>query len=232
MPAVSVVIPAYREGEAIVLQLRQLVTQQQPEEVTVIDASEKADHMQVRHLLEKDCSDWPLAFVSAERAGRAPQMNQGAAHSKGEFLLFLHADTCLPAGGLAQVQELLEQGHPWGRFDVQFDNAGWPYRMIALMMNWRSRLSGIATGDQAMFMRREVFDKVGGFDDIPLMEDINMSGKLKKLARPVCLRTRVTTSARRWEQKGVLKTILLMWWLRLANWLGIAPEQLAAWYRK
>ncbi len=232
MSDVSVVMPAYREGEAIVAQLQRLFVEQQPHEVIVVDASEPTEIDRVGALLASHCPGVPLAYHAALQAGRARQMNQGAAQCGGNILLFLHADTRLPAGGLNRVQGALEQGRHWGRFDVSFDNSGWPFRMIALMMNARSRLSGIATGDQAMFMTRAAFERVGGFDDIALMEDINMSGKLKKLGRPACLRTAVTTSARRWEDKGVVRTILLMWWLRLAYWFGVEPERLAAWYRK
>lgn len=232
MLRISVVIPAYREGEALVPRLRELLDRQRPDEVIVVDASSKAEFLRVRQLAVAHCDGQPLTYLAGEQTGRAAQMNQGAAQSRGEVLLFLHADTHLPGGALSQVQEALEGGARWGRFDVRFDNPGWPFRLIAFMMNLRSRVSGIATGDQAMFMTREAYSRVGGFDQIPLMEDVSLSGKLKKLGRPACLRARVTTAARRWEQNGVLRTILLMWWLRLAYRLGVSPDRLAEWYRK
>jgi len=113
---------------------------------------------------------------------------------------------------------------------VCFDNTAWPYKVIASMMNWRSRKHEIVTGDQAMFMTRAAFDLVGGFDEIDLMEDIAMSKKLKVLGAPLSLDMEVQTAARRWEKKGVIRTIFLMWWLRFAYWLGVSPARLAKWY--
>lgn len=163
--------------------------------------------------------------------GRARQMNAGAQATVGDALLFLHADTRLPAQGLAQVQEALGRGAEWGRFDVRIEgNSPW-LRLIALLMNLRSRWSGIATGDQAIFVRRAAFDAVGGFPDQPLMEDIELSKRLKRLAKPACLRGPAETSGRRWETRGIWRTIVLMWRLRWAYWLGASAETLAERYR-
>lgn len=167
--------------------------------------------------------------VSAPR-GRALQMNAGAAAAAGDVLLFLHADTQLPADADRQVMEgLARSGRSWGRFDVRFDSGGL-LRLVAGAMNLRSRATGIATGDQVIFMTRVAFDKAGGFPPIALMEDIAFSVKLKRLGRPLCLKARVTTSGRRWRERGTLRTVLLMWRLRLAFFLGADPAKLARVY--
>ncbi|MDI1344471.1 MAG: TIGR04283 family arsenosugar biosynthesis glycosyltransferase [Pseudolabrys sp.] len=167
--------------------------------------------------------------VNAPR-GRALQMNVGAAAAAGDVLLFLHADTQLPADADRQIADgMARSGRLWGRFDVQFDNGG-ALRLVAAAMNLRSRLTGIATGDQAMVMTRAAFAEVGGFPPIALMEDIALSVKLKRLGRPLCVSARVTTSGRRWRERGTLRTVLLMWRLRLAYFLGADPAKLARAY--
>ncbi len=172
------------------------------------------------------------AAVLVSPRGRALQMNAGAAQARGEVLLFLHADTRLPAGADVLVREALAGGSQvWGRFDVAITGRPRMFRLIAALMNLRSRWTGIATGDQAMFMTRAAFDAVGGFPAQPLMEDIEMSRRLLKLSRPACLRAKVLTSGRRWESRGVWRTVLLMWRLRFAYWRGTAPERLAELYR-
>ncbi|MGQ0710440.1 MAG: TIGR04283 family arsenosugar biosynthesis glycosyltransferase [Rhodoferax sp.] len=162
--------------------------------------------------------------------GRARQMNAGAHASTGEALLFLHADTRLPDGALRAVEQALRD-HPWGRFDVRISGRPWLLRVVSALMNGRSRLTGIATGDQALFMSRKAFDSVGGFSDQPLMEDIDMCVALKRLGAPACLRLRATTSGRRWEQRGVWRTVLLMWWLRWRYWWGASAQDIAKAYR-
>jgi rSAM/selenodomain-associated transferase 2 len=164
--------------------------------------------------------------------GRAAQMNAGAARSSGNILLFLHADTSLPPGALALLdQGLSEKKHSWGRFDVRIEGTAWLFPLISFMINLRSRVSGIATGDQALFMTREVFEEVGRFPEQPLMEDVELTKRLLRLGRPLCLRARVTTSGRRWEKRGVWRTIFLMWRLRFAYWRGAAPQDLAKEYQ-
>jgi rSAM/selenodomain-associated transferase 2 len=167
--------------------------------------------------------------VNAPR-GRAVQMNAGAAAVAGDVLLFLHADTQLPADADRLVMDgLARTGRSWGRFDVRFDSGG-SLRLVAAAMNLRSRATGIATGDQAMFVTRAAFDEVGGFPPIALMEDIALSVKLKSLGRPLCVSARVTTSGRRWRLRGTLRTVLLMWRLRLAYFCGADPAKLARVY--
>jgi rSAM/selenodomain-associated transferase 2 len=163
--------------------------------------------------------------------GRARQMNAGAAVASGEALLFLHADTTLPARAPALIASALA-AHAWGRFDVRIDGRSRWLPMVAGMMNRRSRLTGIATGDQALFMRRDAFEAVGGFPDQALMEDIEISKRLRRqVGAPACLREKVVTSGRRWDERGAWRTIVLMWRLRLAYWLGVSADRLAAAYR-
>ncbi|WP_310452891.1 TIGR04283 family arsenosugar biosynthesis glycosyltransferase [Sulfuritalea sp.] len=173
----------------------------------------------------------PLADrVLAAPRGRAAQMNAGAVASRGRILLFLHADSALPEAALPALRQAIAGGADWGRFDVRIDGRHPLLRIVERMMNWRSRLTGIATGDQAIFVRREVFENLGGYPELPLMEDIALCAALKRRTAPACLREIVTTSARRWERHGVLRTILLMWWLRAAWFLGADPARLARRY--
>ncbi len=169
--------------------------------------------------------------LSAPR-GRALQMNAGAGAAAGDVLLFLHADTRLPGDAVQRVREALERGRHWGRFDVRLSGPAWPLRVVERAMNVRSCLTGIATGDQAIFVHRQAFEAVGGFPPIALMEDIALSRLLKRrFGRPACVGSPVVTSSRRWERDGVIRTVLLMWGLRLAYFLGADPERLAARYR-
>lgn len=163
--------------------------------------------------------------------GRGRQMNLGAELAQHEVLLFLHADSVLPPDAADNVLAALARtDRHWGRFDVGFDSPGVAFAIIAAMMNLRSRLSGVATGDQGIFVRKETFHAVGGFESIPLMEDVALSKALRLHSRPVCLHDRITTSARRWQTHGVVKTILFMWFLRLAYACGANPHRLAELY--
>lgn len=164
--------------------------------------------------------------------GRARQMNAGARASRADNLLFLHADTRLPADADRQVLTALSRtDRGWGRFDVQIEGRSRMLPLIAWLMNRRSRLTGIATGDQALFIRRRLFEQVGGFPEQPLMEDIEISKRLKRITPPICLSSRVITSGRRWDRHGSWRTILLMWQLRWAYWRGTPASQLAERYR-
>jgi len=173
----------------------------------------------------------PVRLVTAP-CGRARQMNEGAKASGGEILLFLHADTQLPGDAKTMIDTTLaDQRMVGGRFDVRFDRPSMWGTIISRMMNWRSRLSGIATGDQALFVRRPIFEQMGGFADMPLMEDIEFSRRLKRKGATAALTATVTTSFRRWEQHGPLRTILLMWTIRFLYWVGISPSHLVDWYK-
>jgi len=177
--------------------------------------------------LARDLAD---AIIDSPR-GRAMQMNAAARNARGDILVFLHADTVLPDAAAPMIADgLAASGKAWGRFDARIAGASAWFPLVGFMMNWRSRITGIATGDQAIFVRRGVFEEIGGFPPLPLMEDIALCACLKRRSRPLCLRERVATSGRRWEKHGVLRTIALMWWLRLRYFLGTAPDALARSY--
>ena len=162
--------------------------------------------------------------------GRAAQMNAGARAASGDAFLFLHADTLLPAAAYQAVEAALKSGRTWGRFDVAIAGSDPMLAVVALFMNARSRFTGVATGDQAVFVARAAFEAAGGFPDIPLMEDVALSKTLRRRSQPACLRERVVTSGRRWERRGTFRTIVLMWRLRLAYALGADPHRLARRY--
>ncbi|MEJ2590464.1 MAG: TIGR04283 family arsenosugar biosynthesis glycosyltransferase [Candidatus Thiodiazotropha sp.] len=163
--------------------------------------------------------------------GRAVQMNRGAAAARGDILWFLHVDSRIPLDADQAIFDALGAQLGWGRFDIRLSGRHPLLRLVERMMNWRSRVSGIATGDQGIFVHRSLFEQVGGYPEQALMEDIEICRRLKRFARPHALRRYLTTSSRRWERRGILRTVLLMWGLRLAYWLGVSPERLAALYR-
>ena len=219
----SIIIPVLNEAETIAARLDALqALRARGVEVVVVDGG-SADDSAGRAA--------PLAdrVITAPR-GRGRQMNAGAEQATGEVLLFLHADTVLPDSATERIEAAVTGGALWGRFDVRIEGASVMLPIVAALMNGRSRLTGIATGDQAIFATREAFERVGGFPDIPLMEDIAFSSTMRRIARPACLAEKVTTSGRRWEKHGVWRTILMMWWLRLRFWLGVSPQALAREY--
>jgi len=219
----SIVVPVLNEAAEIETTLQALAPlRTRGCEVIVVDGGSADDTL----ALAKSLADRTIA---APR-GRASQMNAGAATAKGDVLLFLHADTRLPENADALVIDALSRSRrAWGRFDVRFTKGALP--LIAWTMNVRSRLTGIATGDQAMFATRKAFESVGGFPEIALMEDIALSARLKRISRSACVSARVTTSPRRWQKHGTMRTILLMWRLRFAYFFGAPPEALARAYR-
>ena len=222
-PWLSVIVPVLDEAATISAQLGELAAlRRQGAELLVVDGGSADGTARLAHAL----ADRVLDSVR----GRAAQMNAGAAASRGEVLLFLHADTGLPPGAAGLIRAALAAGAAWGRFDVRIDGPQPLLRVVERMMNWRSRLTGIATGDQAIFVRREVFERLGGFPDLPLMEDIALAKRLKWVGRPACLRQPVRTSARRWQKHGVVRTILLMWRLRASYFFGADPRRLAVRY--
>ncbi len=165
--------------------------------------------------------------------GRAVQMNAGAAESKSDILVFIHADTDIHSSHIGDVKAAMRDAAVvGGRFDIRLSGAHPAFRVIETMINLRSRLTKISTGDQAQFVRRAVFEKIGGFPDQALMEDVEFSRRLKKQGKIACLRRKITTSSRRWQKYGIVRTVLLMWRLRLLYWLGVSPERLAAMYRE
>ncbi len=224
-PELSIIVPVLNEAEALpalLAQLQRLVDA--GNEVLLVDggSSDGTDHL---------AAVAGFCVITSE-AGRARQMNTGAALASGNVLLFLHADTQLPDQAAALVrQSLIDNNTGWGRFDVTITGEPAMLKVIAWFMNIRSRLSGIATGDQAIFVTRSIFYSVGGFPEQPLMEDIEFSKRLLKQFHPACIAQRATTSGRRWESYGVWKTIILMWRLRWLYWRGVNAKQLAKAYR-
>jgi rSAM/selenodomain-associated transferase 2 len=229
---ISVIIPTLNEEQTIMATLAHTAALGFDELIVVDGGSLDQTPVLVESYRRRTQSpaQSPVRLVTAP-CGRARQMNEGAKASGGEVLLFLHADTQLPDDATTMIQTMLaDQGMVGGRFDVRFDRPSMWGTIISKMMNWRSRLSGIATGDQALFVRRHIFEQIGGFADMPLMEDIDFSRKLKRKGATAALTATVTTSFRRWEQHGPLRTILLMWALRFLYWIGVSPHRLAHLY--
>ena len=223
-PVLSIVMPALNEAAGIAPLLMALQPlRARGVEIVLADGGSTDGTVQ-------QAAPWVDAVVASGR-GRAVQMNAGAAAASADRLLFLHADTRLPPLADVQVVQALAAGACGGRFDVRIAGRPPMLRVVAALMNLRSRLSGIATGDQAIFVSRAAFVQVGGYPVQPLMEDIELSRRLKRLGRPACLRTQVCTSGRRWEQRGVWRTIFLMWWLRWRYWRGEPAARLAQAYR-
>ena len=224
---VSVIIPALNEAEEIRSTLNALqLLRSAGHEIILVDGGSTDQTVALSA---------PLAdrvIVSTVR-GRACQMNAGAYQATGDILLFLHADTRLPLNAITAVlSEMANSSKAWGRFNVRLTGRNLMLRIVERMINWRSRLTGIATGDQAIFVRKDIFDAIGGFPEIPLMEDIAFCRRLKQAySSPLCLSEKVITSSRRWEENGIMRTILLMWWLRFAYFMGTPPGLLAQYYR-
>lgn len=224
-PRLSVIVPVLNEAPAITTLLADLRAILIPgDEIVVVDGGS----VDGTPALAGNGAD----RVLTSRPGRSLQMNAGAAAAAGEWLWFVHADTRVPADARDAIARAVAAGHVWGRFDIRLSGRHPLLRVIETMMNLRSRLTGIATGDQGIFVTRAAFDRVDGFPAIPLMEDITVSSRLKRVGPPACIRQpRLVTSSRRWEQRGIVRTVLLMWRLRLAYALGTPAERLAPRYR-
>ncbi len=220
----SIVIPVLDEASRLEALLAELARDCAGVEVVVADGGSRDGSVEIAGQARG------VGLVSSDR-GRARQMNAGAAAATGEILLFLHADTRLPPGAVEAVRRaLVDPSVVYGRFDVRFDRPGPAFRLIAWLMNLRSRLTGICTGDQAVFVRRAAFERLAGYPDIALMEDVELTRRLKRIGGFAPLGLRVTTSARRWEQHGVARTVVLMWTLRVLHFCGVGPDRLHRWY--
>ncbi len=221
--SLSIVIPVLNESGIIGQCLDRLQSlRDQGVEVIVVDGGSGDDTV----ALAEPQAD----IVITSQCGRARQMNAGAALAKGKWLLFLHADSQLP-DNLADIMMVWDISRSkWGFFALRLDGGGLALRIIEWFMNRRSYYTGIGTGDQCQFVEREVFNQIGGYPDIPLMEDIALSKRLKRISRPLFVIPKARTSSRRWRNDGILKTVLLMWRLRLAYFLGVTPEKLVQKY--
>ena len=221
---VSFIIPVLNEAATIQATLNCLQTaRQQGHEVILVDGGSSDKTIELAKTLVDQLIDSPT--------GRAVQMNAGAAASRGNILCFLHGDTLAPQNiATLIVMALAAESQYWGRFNIRLSGRSKIFRVIETFINWRSRLTGIATGDQGIFVRKSYFECIDGFPDIALMEDIQFSSNAKSQSPPVCLRETLITSSRRWERNGIFRTILLMWWLRLAYFFGANAEQLANQY--
>jgi rSAM/selenodomain-associated transferase 2 len=218
----SIIIPTLNEEKTIASCLLPLQPLRNNCEIIIVDAGNASSNFPHAHLADK---------IISSKKGRARQMNLGASHAGGDVLIFLHADTYLPDNALQLIEQHLDSKQ-WGRFDIQLSGDHFMLKVIAWMMNRRSRLTGIATGDQTIFVTRQAFAATGRYPEIALMEDIALSKALKKISPPLCLDAKVTSSGRRWEHFGVYRTILLMWTLRLRYFFNTDPQRLAELYSR
>ncbi len=224
-PLISIIVPALNEADTIAGLLNDLAPlRAQRHEIILVDGGSDDG-------TRKISAPWVDCVVHASR-GRAAQMNTGAQAARGDILWFLHADTRVPADASRQVLKACSEGRLWGRFDIRLSGSSPLLRPIEAMINLRSHVTGVATGDQGIFVDRDTFETIGGFPEIPLMEDVALSKTLRRLGRPARIgQPRLQTSSRRWEQNGIIPTVVLMWRLRLAYALGAPPGKLAKRYR-
>jgi len=225
----SIIIPILNEADNLPELMAHIVRlDPAPQQVILVDGGSVDGSVAIAKEMLKSIEtaqsiiDW---YIIESTVGRAQQMNAGAMLATGDVLLFLHADTELPTDAIDNVQQAIAQ-YDWGRFDVRLDSCEPLLKIVGFMINKRSRLMSIATGDQAIFIKKSIFEQIGGYPDQPLMEDIELCKRLKKIARPACLKSKVTSSARRWQQHGTWRTIFLMWQLRFDYWRGVSPSVL------
>ncbi|PLT22752.1 glycosyl transferase [Psychrobacter sp. MES7-P7E] len=231
----SIIIPLLNEAGNLPELIAHIVRlDPAPQQVILVDGGSVDGSVAITNNVLKSTETAQSAInwrIIESTVGRAQQMNAGAMLATGDVLLFLHADTELPADAIDNIRQAVAQ-YDWGRFDVGLDSREPLLKIVGLMINQRSRLMSIATGDQAIFIKKSVFEQIGGYPDQPLMEDIELCKRLKKIARPACLKSKVITSARRWQQHGTWRTIFLMWHLRFDYWRGVSPNVLKQRYYK
>ncbi|MBI5181630.1 MAG: TIGR04283 family arsenosugar biosynthesis glycosyltransferase [Nitrospirae bacterium] len=226
MTMITIIIPVLNEEKNISSALENIERLDGKKEIIVVDGGSIDNTVGI--VKKKG-----VVLLSSQK-GRGCQMNKGAEIAKDETLLFLHADTKLPDNAILEIDKAMKASEiAGGRFNVRFDNNRFIFKLIAFLMNWRSRLTGISTGDQAIFIRKSIFKEIGGYSEIPLMEDIELSKKMKRKGKVACINDCVITSARKWKEEGIIKTILLMWFLRLLYFFRVSPETLSRiYYRK
>ena len=214
--SVSIIIPVYNEASQLGQSLKKLLqnVQNSKTEIILSDGGSTDNSLSI-------AKQYPCKIIKSE-AGRARQMNAAVNHANGDYLLFLHADSGLPDDWLRQIQK----AQNWGFFPVRLSGQHWFLRVIETAMNFRSRITKVATGDQGLYFTRSFFTRLKGFPDIPIMEDVAISKRARRIAKPSISSFPVVTSSRRWEHNGIIKTVFLMWGLRLAYWLGVKPERL------
>lgn len=222
-------MPVRNEDADTLSKLTDLVKLEGIAEVVVVNCSDQ--HSTTDKLKELQSIFNSIRVINSEIAGRAHQMNQGGTLASGSILWFIHADTSVPESSAEYILKSISAEKPWGRFDICFDNPSARMKLVAYAINLRSGLTGVCSGDQAIFLLRSQFHKMGGFPEIPLLEDIALTKKLRCEAQAIRIRTPVTTSARRWETRGYLRTIFLMWLIRFLFWVGVSPRTLARLYR-
>lgn len=237
---VSIIIPILNEADNLARLFNNIkALNLAPQQVILVDGGSTDNSLIIAKAFIKDFSIDKQSTISWQiiesAAGRATQMNAGAAQATSDVLLFLHADTQLPNNSIAEILHAMCQvdiQYQWGRFDVRLNSYNPMLLLVGAMMNIRSRFTGIATGDQAIFIKRSLFEQINGYPKQPLMEDIELCKRLKGIAKPVCLKSKVTTSARRWQQHGTWHTILFMWQLRFDYWRGESAESIKQRYYK
>jgi len=227
--SIGIIIPTLDEEGALPPTLASLESASF-DEIIVVDGGSRDQTQAIVKSYQVSVPSRAIRVIESS-PGRARQMNAGAAESRADILVFLHADTRLPSDARSAIETVASDSqYVGGRFDVQFENDRGCAWLISRMMNLRSRWSGISTGDQAIFVRRTVFQQLGGFEEIPIMEDIDFSYRLKRVGKIAALRSKVVTSFRRWEQRGPLRTIIKMWTLRFLYWIGVRPHTLNQFY--
>ena len=231
---ISIVAPLYNEGQNAEDLVGHLQDLRGLHEAILVDASDQDESLGILKSIDQRYRHEPgkplIRIISTDQPGRSKQMNLGAMAATGDILLFLHCDTRLPVNAIAMVEREVTRQRQWGRFDVVLESKGLIYRLIENMIRIRSRVWSLATGDQGIFVTASLFNRVNGFPQICLMEDIAMSKLLKQHSSPLLINPPVITSARRWQNRGAIRTILLMWKLRFLFWIGIDPKRLGEMY--